>query len=295
MAIDKAVDGTVLDGYFSDIADAIRAKGGSGTFTPAQMPQAIEDLPAGDPNLTALLAGSASGDIDVTLPEYSYAATLTFGDNRSYIKRNNYDVTGLTVRGARLWGNLDASTGGNGGLFFQGNAKNLKYIRLPDTEEVNIYKYNAYANAFQNLEEFTAPNLIGIAGSNRTFGGYSPTALKRFVCPNYTRNLISEMFYYCNQLALVDIKTGYVTPGTFNSCSALVALVMRATAVATLGATGAFTGTPIEAGTGYIYVPRDLIASYESATNWSTYAGQFRAIEDYTADGTIDGEFIMPT
>lgn len=48
MAVDKLVDSTQLDGYFSDIADAIRGKNGSSdTYTPAQMPQAITDIPSG--------------------------------------------------------------------------------------------------------------------------------------------------------------------------------------------------------------------------------------------------------
>ena len=28
----------------------------------------------------------------------------------------------------------------------------------------------------------------------------------------------------------------------------------------------------------------------QAATNWSTYAAQFRALEDYTVDGTTTGE-----
>lgn len=52
----------------------------------------------------------------------------------------------------------------------------------------------------------------------------------------------------------------------------------------------AIANTPIASGTGYIYVPRELVDSYKSAENWSTYASQFRALEDYTVDGTISGE-----
>jgi hypothetical protein len=48
-----------------------------------------------------------------------------------------------------------------------------------------------------------------------------------------------------------------------------------------LASPNAFNNTPIKSGTGYIYVPATLIDSYKSATNWSTYAAQFRAIEDY--------------
>lgn len=32
---------------------------------------------------------------------------------------------------------------------------------------------------------------------------------------------------------------------------------------------------------GYIYVPAALIDEYKTATNWATFADQFRAIEDY--------------
>ena len=47
---------------------------------------------------------------------------------------------------------------------------------------------------------------------------------------------------------------------------------------------------PIASGAGYIYVPAALVDSYKVATNWSTYAAQFRALEDYTVDGTTMGE-----
>lgn len=40
----------------------------------------------------------------------------------------------------------------------------------------------------------------------------------------------------------------------------------------------------------YIYVPRALVDSYKAATNWSVVADRFRALEDYTVDGTTTGE-----
>ena len=51
--------------------------------------------------------------------------------------------------------------------------------------------------------------------------------------------------------------------------------------MAKLEKTSAFKDTPIESGTGYVYVPSALVDSYKSATNWSTYADQIRAIENY--------------
>ena len=40
----------------------------------------------------------------------------------------------------------------------------------------------------------------------------------------------------------------------------------------------------------YCYVPRALVDSYKAATNWSNFAANIRALEDYTVDGTVTGE-----
>lgn len=68
---------------------------------------------------------------------------------------------------------------------------------------------------------------------------------------------------------------------TFYSNKKLVTLIIRTQVVAKLENTNAFRDTPIASGTGYVYVPSALVNSYKSATNWSTYADQIRAIEDY--------------
>ena len=77
----------------------------------------------------------------------------------------------------------------------------------------------------------------------------------------------------------------------FKGCASLVALILpNKHEVCILGDTSNFDGSPIANGAGYIYVPRHLIDQYKAATNWSVYAAQFRALQDYTVDGTIDGE-----
>jgi hypothetical protein len=74
-------------------------------------------------------------------------------------------------------------------------------------------------------------------------------------------------------------------------CSKFTTLILRnTTQIVTLNKTNAFADTPIASGTGYIYVPSALVDSYKAATNWSSYANQFRALEDYTVDGTTTGE-----
>lgn len=61
---------TVLtnDANYTAIADAIRAKGGEGTFTPAQMATAIANLPGGGANkvLTSAIITGTSSKIDIS-------------------------------------------------------------------------------------------------------------------------------------------------------------------------------------------------------------------------------------
>ena len=67
----------------------------------------------------------------------------------------------------------------------------------------------------------------------------------------------------------------------FYNCSKLATIIIETNSVATLKNVNVFTNTPIANGIGYIYVPANLVESYKTASNWSTYADQIRAIEDY--------------
>lgn len=68
----------------------------------------------------------------------------------------------------------------------------------------------------------------------------------------------------------------------FNYSSKMSTLVLGGTVVCSLNNTAALVGTKIESGTGYIYVPDDLVDSYKAATNWSTYASQIKPLSEYT-------------
>lgn len=90
-------------------------------------------------------------------------------------------------------------------------------------------------------------------------------------------------FRGCQAFGNVELPAvSTILNGAFAQCSALTCAIFRkTTSVVSLSSKSAFTGTPIASGTGYIYVPAALVDSYKSATNWSTYADQIRAIEDY--------------
>ena len=101
----------------------------------------------------------------------------------------------------------------------------------------------------------------------------------------------------CSKLSCVDMQSvEEIGIGVFANDGVLSALILRGSKLCVLLGSGAFNGTPIKSGTGYIYVPRALLSDtdetkdYRRATNWSTYAAQFRALEDYTVDGTTTGE-----
>ena len=86
----------------------------------------------------------------------------------------------------------------------------------------------------------------------------------------------------CSALTQADFSNlQHIQHSTFYGDKKFATLIIRTQAVAKLDATSAFKDTRIAAGTGYVYVPSALVDSYKSATNWSTYANQIRAIEDY--------------
>ena len=111
-------------------------------------------------------------------------------------------------------------------------------------------------------------------------------------------------FYKCSSLTTVDLPAmTSIALMAFAYCHSLTILILRnTTKVCTLASTNAFsncyhyhgtvnsTYNPAGLKDGYIYVPASLIDSYKTATNWSAFATQFRALEDFTVDGTTTGE-----
>ena len=101
----------------------------------------------------------------------------------------------------------------------------------------------------------------------------------------------SYAFYSCSSLTTANFPVATsIGTSAFQYCRSLKSLLLRNNKVCTLSNTNTFNSTPISSGTGYIYVPSELIEQYKTANNWSTYASRFRALEDYTVDGTITGE-----
>ena len=165
---------------------------------------------------------------------------------------------------------------------------------FPKVETLDAY-------AFYDCKSLKSVNFPALKiMSSAVFSGCS--SLTEVVFPN-VKELNGSIFSNCLLLKSVDfLKNSHVHSYMFNSCFSLTALILRSETMWALGNTNAFnscyhfhgtvnsTYNPDGLKDGYIYVPRALIDSYKTATNWTTFATQFRALEDYTVDGTTTGE-----
>ena len=159
----------------------------------------------------------------------------------------------------------------------------------------------------QKLEEVYFPSLTNVSAQK---------------CFNYCMNLIkvnvqsmisvgNNCFSNCLALPSLDFPSLEQIKATFafSYGYSLKAFIMRnSEKMVTLSAANNFNycyhfhGTadakynPEGLKDGYFYVPRkwlsdeDETQDYRRATNWATFSTQFRALEDYTVDGTTTGE-----
>lgn len=135
--------------------------------------------------------------------------------------------------------------------------------------------------ACQGATKLVTANLPNVT-SLGSYAFYGCSGLVTVKLPKLT-SISTQTWYGCSKLQHADCgNLGNITAQTFNACSALTELILRKTgSICTLSNVNGVNNTPIGKGTGYVYVPAALIDSYKAATNWSTFADQFRAIEDY--------------
>lgn len=132
------------------------------------------------------------------------------------------------------------------------------------------------------------------------------TALKKITLPSLLQitNSISyngnvNTFANCTLLEYADLAyVSQILANCFLNDSKLTTVILRKDSVVSLANVNAFGSTKYAtngAGGAYVYVPRDLISTYQAATNWATlyaaHSDMFRALEDYTVDGTTTGDF----
>jgi hypothetical protein len=143
-------------------------------------------------------------------------------------------------------------------------------------------------------DEIASHNIRGAIIVNKNVDGYAFYVHKKITsvkCLSGCKYIYNEGFRGCQGIQKVDLDAVIsIGNNSFIWAYPLAQFVIRTSTVCKLGNTSALQDTAIAYGTGYIYVPSALIDSYKTATNWSVYADQFRALEDYTVDGTTTGE-----
>ena len=253
--------------------------------------------------VTGTHAGGGGGDIDAliegTLTELTSGATsvrdYAFRSCTSLVSANFPNVTTI---GTYAFHDCNQLTSANfpkatsiGNSAFRACSA-LINANLPNATSVGD-------NVFYGCKQLTSANFPKATSIEKnTFRECA--ALKNANLPN--AEVISDSaFYSCGFIEAVDTKAMSIEAHAFYYCASLKCVILRSETVCTLANTSAFIGchhihgtvnstyNPTGARDGYIYVPRALVVSYKSATNWSTYSTQFRALEDYTVDGTITG------
>ena len=153
------------------------------------------------------------------------------------------------------------------------NCKNLVSADLPSVKSIAM-------GSFSGCESLVSVNL---PEATTVCGFKDCTSLVYLNAPKCTSlGGGAYSFQRTTSLKRLDFSalTSVADYGMFYN-SAIEAFISRGDTVPTLGSANIFDLCPIGNGTGYIYVPRALVNSYKSATNWSNYASQIRAIEDY--------------
>lgn len=158
----------------------------------------------------------------------------------------------------------------------------LTSVSFPKVTDVGDYGFE-YCNKLVSIN-------LPVA---KTFGAYAlyrVESMPKIVLPAAT-SIGNYCFGWNNyNLTIIDLpEAASIGNEAFHRCDRLKALILRRTlgVCALQGTIGAVSG--INSGTGYIYVPRHLLPSYATATNWNACANQFRPLEDYTVDGTTTG------
>ena len=286
-----------------DIKSAIEAKGVD--MTSASLPDyatAIGSIPTSQ-FVTTTLNVSQNGtytpgqgvdgysEVVVSVPQSTAGYTLK-GVIMNMVYGNLYDSTVTYVPVGGLIGGL--FIGGSNNTQWQAKGSLLSSVDLPACSNVNSYGfYNqsrlttvylsscsyVFESAFEMCSKLTFISLP-VCTYLRNCAFKSCYALLSISLPNCS-HIGSSAFINCSSLSQVTLyKCEYIGNSAFNGCTSLEALTINSTSVCKLNNTNALTGTKIASGTGSIYVPSSLVATYKASANWTTYSNQILSIPE---------------
>ena len=164
------------------------------------------------------------------------------------------------------------------------NAPILKKSIFSSTEIISAYLpeciefKDAAFNDCLSLQKIYAPKLKKIGASALT-SEKRMEAFSKLFAPEL-EEVDASVLKFTVPLLKLDTKLKVIKKQAFNYASQDT-LIIRSNTVCTLQSVDGFANSKVARKTGFVYVPRDLVDAYKSATNWTVYASQIRAIEDF--------------
>ena len=255
MAYDKVVDSTALDAAMTYTANRIRNKtGGTDQITwdsAKGFGDAVDAITGGgadhsaeDAIITRSISGAYSNDRITTVGACAFLAcqALTAIDfpNVTQVKRNAFE-----------------------------SCNHLQTINLPNVTDLGREAF--IKTAIQQVN-FPLATTMEIG------------------CFNMAKNLTSANLPLVTALPADAFRNSTIQTADFSAvtninrtaftdCTSLETLIIRTPSVCVISDISvALRGSKIAAGTGYIYVPDNLVDSYKAATNWVALANQIKPI-----------------
>lgn len=158
------------------------------------------------------------------------------------------------------------------------------FQNIPAAFEIDLpYLTTFGGGAFYGCKKLTKVNCpLATKGNASTF--YTCAKLTDVYLPKY-QSVGSYEFYGCTSLEVLDLPlVKDLWSYAFSGCTNLKKLILRLPQGCALRELSAFNNTPIASGTGFIYVPDNLVEQYKAATNWSTYATQIKPLSELEGD-----------
>lgn len=201
--------------------------------------------------------------------------------NNATLQGNNVDLDNLIEQARNL-----PNSGGSG------NAE-IPWLTREITEYSNdtLTHLGAYALSGTNLTSLNLPTLATIAGYAFYECGLAEIRLPALMEIPYNG------FRQYKGLVTADLPMlNKIGSNGFYQCTNLTHLILRSNRICSIVTGSVLTASKVLSGDGYVYVPRALLSDtdansdYRRATNWSVLTKlKYRALEDYTVDGTTTG------
>lgn len=234
------------------IANAIRTKNGSiDTYKIAEMPTAISAIPTGgsgdsqeDAIIQRTMSGAYSNDRITTVGACAFLGCLALTaidlPNVTQVKRNAFESCHL-----------------------------LQTINLPKVTDLGSEVFKSSA-----IQQADFP-LVTTMGDGCFQGAANLTSANLPLVTALPANAFRGTAIRTADFAAVT----NINRTAFTDCQTLETLIIRTPSVCVISdILVALRGSKIASGTGYIYVPDNLVDSYKAATNWVALANQIKPI-----------------